>query len=304
MSRSSLSYATVYLARIGNPIWQTRAFLDSYFSNDPGEITPLYLLHKGYPESKVDPALLELPEHQRNRIRLLWVSDDGLSLLACYKVCQLITEFDYLLFLNSHSFIESKDWALLYQNALIETKGNALIGTTGCWEGLSKLGLTFPEPHVRTNAFLIRKTTFMAAYKTPRLTKTECLFFESGPDSFSNYCIAQGIEIFILDSSGKLFSPDKWKQSKTFRSGDQINLIISDNATRHFWYSRNSRREKMSKSSWGENRLNSKRYLFSWLVRRFWSRNLYFGYRWRFLIGLKKRMQTVRRHIKWDIRAV
>jgi len=290
MSENSLSFAAVYLSRLGNPIWQSRAFLESYFTNDPGQIAPLYVLHKGYAENQTDPALAELSQQQRERIRMLWISDEGLDLEAYSKACHLIEDYDYLLFMNSHCFIQCEDWAQHYQNALTETKGTALIGSTGCWEGYAKLGFKFPNAHVRTNAFLVRRETYVSAYKTPCLTKRESYFFESGPEGLSKQMLLSGAGLFIIDKRGQLFSPDNWISANTFRSGDQASLMISDNKTRRFQFYRYGRQQEMARRSWGQGNLNSKPYFMSWIPKRIWYRYLYFGYRWRFLADLRKRL--------------
>ena len=89
----------------------------------------------------------------------------------------------------------------------------------------------FPNPHVRTNAFMVRRKDFIELSRGAMKRKFQAYLFESGRRSLSNKIIKKGLEIAVVGKNGKRYSPQQWKESNTFWIGEQENLLISDNQT-------------------------------------------------------------------------
>ncbi|NOX40030.1 MAG: hypothetical protein GXP05_05820 [Alphaproteobacteria bacterium] len=292
MNTDKLSFAVLYLCRKANPIWKSRGFLHSFFGNDPGDSYPLYFLHKGYDEGEYDAALDELTPDQRARIRYLWIDDTGMDKRAYAKACRQITGFSHLLIMNSNAIIHSKNWAELYQRALLETQGRALIGATGSWEAMTSIGVTFPNPHIRTTAFLVDRMRFLEAYGDERFTKRDSYLMESGPDSLTNMYLASGDPVLVLDNKGQLFEPKDWATSKTYRSANQENLLVGDLKTFRFHYLTRRRRLDISGRCWGEEKSATGGFFLSWIPFRIWYKHLYSGFRFKFLARLLKKAKS------------
>jgi hypothetical protein len=92
----------------------------------------------------------------------------------------------------------------------------------------------FPNPHIRSNAFIVDRETFVRALPTLPTTKYQCLQFESGCNSLTNIAIKGGIRPLVVGRNGQLYPLNQLKNSSTFRIGNQENLLVTDNQTRIF----------------------------------------------------------------------
>ena len=92
----------------------------------------------------------------------------------------------------------------------------------------------YPNPHIRTNAFMIERDLFLAL-RFPRLTTKEQAYqFESGRRSMTNQIIARGLRALVVGRDGQVYEVKEWQRSSTFWNNRQENLLISDNRTRHY----------------------------------------------------------------------
>ena len=110
----------------------------------------------------------------------------------------------------------------------------------------------FPNPHVRSNGFILERKALLDAFKEIAPTKTAAYSFESGPDSLSARTLKSGEQLALVDCHGTVYTPDKWPVSKTFRLGDQSNLMLSDNQTRKFEKFSDAERATHVMMSWGD----------------------------------------------------
>lgn len=94
---------------------------------------------------------------------------------------------------------------------------------------------SFPNPHIRSNAFVVDRETFVRALPTLPTTKYHCLQFESGYNSLTNIAIKRGIRPLVVGRNGRFYPLNQLKNSGTFRVGNQKNLLVTDNQTRKFW---------------------------------------------------------------------
>ena len=91
----------------------------------------------------------------------------------------------------------------------------------------------FPNPHLRSNGFMIRRDDLLQTFSEVAPTKLAALRFESGPASLTNAMLASSRRALMIGKTGA-YDIDQWPGSNIFRSGEQENLIISDNQTRDF----------------------------------------------------------------------
>ena len=136
-------------------------------------------------------------------------------------------------FLNTGSEPIASNW-LGKSNAALSLPGMGLVGASGSFEAPPSLGgAEFPGIHVRTNAFMMR--TALARRTLGRLTikrKLDAYQAEHGPNSLSRQVASCGLTAAIVGANGRAYAPEWWRGSRTFRQGDQANLLVADNQTR------------------------------------------------------------------------
>lgn len=92
----------------------------------------------------------------------------------------------------------------------------------------------FPNPHIRTNAFMVERDRFLALRFPSLRTKFDVYRFESGVDSLTNQIVALGLKAVVVDRKGNVYEVADWKASSTYWIDDQKNLIAADNRTRDY----------------------------------------------------------------------
>lgn len=258
--------ALVHLVRQKNGTDPFRQFIDSYRANPGGVDHELILVFKGFISRKIPDDYTELLSGIR--YRSFFTADFGFDIRP-YYFCARKFQFPYFCFLNSFSVLQDKEWLkkLLTWGS---RDGIGAAGATGSWEShlnnVIQIGLhnacvlkkfkrhfdPFPNPHLRTNAFLIRRERFLSIRKGWLLTKTQAYRFESGRDGLTRQLIDQGFEPVVVGKNGNGYSRDAWPSSQTFRIGDQSNLLIADNQTRQYILADPIRRNHLTRSTWGD----------------------------------------------------
>jgi hypothetical protein len=109
----------------------------------------------------------------------------------------------------------------------------------------------FPNPHIRTNAFLIRRDLMLEVEVGDMGAKGEALWFESGRRSMTRQVLRRGLEVLVVGRDGVAYPPGDWPASHTFRSGNQANLMVSDNRAQEWAALNDPGREELSLRTWG-----------------------------------------------------
>jgi hypothetical protein len=89
----------------------------------------------------------------------------------------------------------------------------------------------FPNPHIRTNAFMIKRDILLSLHFGHFRTKFDAYKFESGRRSLTKQILAQGLKPIVIDRWGGVYDIPEWRSSSTFWINDQTNLIVADNQT-------------------------------------------------------------------------
>src|SRR5579859_6596538 len=189
-SMSKTEIGVVHLVRARNGIAPVQQFLESYAKFPAGISHELIFVMKGFPgrqlDGKLDPLLNRFP-HSR-----IWVGDWGYDVTAYFRAARALAH-PFFCFLNSFSEILAADWLQkLYRAALRPQAG--VVGATGSYQGYHEDWKTmprdgsfpirarwkevilkwpyaeslnahrlrflypfFPNPHLRTNAFMLRR---------------------------------------------------------------------------------------------------------------------------------------------------
>ncbi|MGA8614471.1 MAG: hypothetical protein WB760_22900 [Xanthobacteraceae bacterium] len=123
----------------------------------------------------------------------------------------------------------------------------------------------FPNPHIRTNAFMIERNRFLSLHAPPFDKKGDLYKFESGRRSMTKQILSQGLKPLVVDRTGKVYNASEWKSSSTFWINRQRNLIAADNRTRDYAQGDEALRTWLEDNAWA--------YPSSWTTRgrRFWA---------------------------------
>ncbi len=111
-----------------------------------------------------------------------------------------------------------------------ETYWNNEVGPGGALARLNEIS-PFPNPHIRTNAFMIERQVFLDVLPDSIETKNDSYLFESGPDGLTQRILQRGLQIVVVGADGRVYGMEEWAESDTFRLGGQRNLLVKDNQT-------------------------------------------------------------------------
>lgn len=92
----------------------------------------------------------------------------------------------------------------------------------------------FPNPHLRSNAFMIRRNVLLGLDFQLEDTKPASNRFESAPDGLPARLAGLGMSPRLVGADGTAYAVDDWPKSRTFRLGDQANVLVADNQVRAF----------------------------------------------------------------------
>ena len=109
----------------------------------------------------------------------------------------------------------------------------------------------FPAAHVRTNAFMVERTTFAALRTGAIKRKMDAWALESGRDSFTRQVERRELRALVVDRDGCCYEREQWQLSRTFWQGDQEGLMVADNQTRTYANGSFDRRRLLSAFAWG-----------------------------------------------------
>jgi hypothetical protein len=262
--------AVVHLVRAANGMGPLLTFLEAYRRNPPATGHELVLALKGFSD-----ADLELHRAAWSAVpaRELRVPDEGYD-LGTYRVAARTLDHDVVCFVNSFSRPLHPHW-LDNLVAAVEA-GAGLVGATGSWEshatnataepfplrlwrGLHRQQTPlemmdfprFPNPHIRTNAFAIRRALFLSLEHRDIISKADAYQLESGYRSITRQVHDLGLPVLVAAADGRTYGPDQWPSSGTFRSRDQENLLVADNATDGYARAGRLRRRRRRSQAWG-----------------------------------------------------
>ena len=242
--------AVVYLSRYGNPPRLAQDFLASLKRHPAGADFDLILLLKGYPASETDPVLGQARDALTVPLTELRMPDLGLSIDAFLYAAENLTSHRQLLFLTSYSQVLADRWLAAYLAAFETAPDCGAVGATGSYEAID--GAAFPNPHLRTNAFMMDRRLLLGLGLPPPVTKSGNAAFEAGPESLTVQLRRQGLSPLVVDRHGARWPMAHWRESCTFRAGRQKNLLVSDNRTEDYMVVTRKRRRKQERLAWGD----------------------------------------------------
>jgi hypothetical protein len=236
-------------------------FLAQLESHPPGVEHRLVVVLKGFPDDAAlagPRALLVGVDHSE-----LVVSRREYDLGTYRGVASACTE-PVLAFLNSAARPLVSGWLAAMCDALREPQAG-MVAATGSFESI--LGTApgtlkplralhfpgFPNPHLRTNAFALRRGVLeQLRWGDPR-TKGSSRRLESGRRSLTRQVQGLGLRPLVVGRDGRGYEVAEWPNSGTFRSGEQENLLVADNRTDQYAQADAAERLWLATMAWGAN---------------------------------------------------
>jgi hypothetical protein len=267
------SIAAFYLARRAEGFSKFELFAASYRRHPAGTEHDFNIIAKGFDDSE----LIELSRiFDGIPYQIIRMDDEiGFDLHAYLLVAGMI-ENPIVCFLNTHTRLRADNWLLKLYNGF-QAGGVGLAGASGSYQSLANRRIQklrslrcvmaatralrlahpqtdgfphFPNPHIRTNVFLLSRTVFLAM-PVPGRTKRSCFLFESGPDGLTAAIKRQGLKAVVVGANGRVYGELDWPKSRGFRLRNQSNLLAEDNATDLFRDAARGHQRFLSKRAWG-----------------------------------------------------
>ena len=110
----------------------------------------------------------------------------------------------------------------------------------------------FPNPHVRSSGFMVRRTRLLAFDSSQIKTKYDACAFESGLDSLTAQVRREGLAALVVTKDGQGYDVADWWRSGTFRQGNEEKLILTDNRSREFLDMSPGERVTHIRITWGD----------------------------------------------------
>ena len=233
----------VHLVRAANGVDALKGFLNAYRTTTGSKPYELIFLCKGsgaVEQAKAAGSDL-LP-----KIHVL--PDSGFDIGSYVRIARIL-QHPVLCFVNSWArprMVGWLDW--LVQAAMNPSVGIA--GATGSLEGVPP-HTRFPNPHVRTNAFAIRRNLFLELSLPEPQTKTDAILLEAGPNSITKQILARRLRAVVVSKGGSAHELTASRGAGVYRSHHQCNLIVSDNVTDLYKRSSRRHRAQMEAAAWG-----------------------------------------------------
>ncbi len=267
----------VHLVRAANGLAPFQEFLQAYGKNRGGLEHDLIFVFKGFPRNELAFEFRQAADtfpHQR-----LFTHDGGLDLRS-YRLAAQSLNYPYFCFLNSFSLPLDPEW-LAKLSAHIHRPGVGLAGASGSWESMySNLFVPlppgtevtlldhlwrpfrvqlckrcfepFPNWHLRTNALLVSRELVLQLWPQSVLTKRNAYLFENGKRNLTRQVLQMGLEVLVVGKDGHAYRKEEWPKSKTYRSGNQVNLLVADTQTRRFENADLPMKSYLARVAWGD----------------------------------------------------
>lgn len=243
----------VYLAYLnekkGYNIETVEKFLNSYKEHSLGIEASLKIIAKNWHNKALYKKLIGLAN--KANAEIINLPDDGWDIGAYFRISKLL-KCDYVYFLGSSINIISDNWLLYSYNAFKNDSSVQLVGAMGSWEDPRKN--IFPNYHIRTCSFMMKRELFSEFVSTQRFPKTKLDTYqiEHGGNSLTNFVLNKGYQAVVVNSDGEVFAPENWIYSQTFHYPGENKSMFSDKQTRTYEeYDEKTKREN-EVLTWGQ----------------------------------------------------
>ncbi len=185
----------------------------------------------------------------------------GVLDLGSYRQAAERVKAERYCFVNTGSEVLRDGW-LGHFDRHLRCAGVGLVGAAGSYESAYSSAprplrpfrrdfAPFPNPHIRTNGFALRREVLTSLdWPLPR-RKLEAWRLESSRCGISAQVRERGLELVVVGRDGRAYPSERWRESATFRSGDQLNQMLGDTRPRVYDTAAPGRRLQLERMAWG-----------------------------------------------------
>ena len=284
----SSQITVIYIAWGGLPIDTVKNFFESYEKFQAGYPHNLIIISRDYEAESEEFSIINDYTKKFNA-KLINTPNIGQDFGAYYTGAKE-TNAEYILCLNSHSVIMCDDWILKFIRAKEKFPQMELIGSGGGWHKSisyynyyneilkqnnkknwmyhiqkNKIRIInlfdrfknfqhFPNPFIRTNAFLIKKSLYIdfiekECHKKLPKNKLQAYRMENGNRSLSRYVLKRGYNYCVVGRNNQIFMKDEFNISGTYHSEFE-NYIVKDKQIKIFENADIKSRKCMENAAW------------------------------------------------------
>lgn len=258
MTQGTLAVVHLVWAPLGRA--ELDRFLAAYTEHAAGLEHRLAVLCNGFSGPR-DPRLRAVEDALEGITHERILTPSPVVDLEAYRHAVALLEVERLCFLNSYSRPLRDGW-LDKLAAALDDGAVGLVGSGGSCESAyssaprwlrhrRRVFPAFPNPHLRTNGFVVARQLLLDLEWPTLDSKLAALMFESGSSSLSRQVWDRGLEVRVVGADGLAYPQERWRESATFRSGGQRNLLIADNRTRQYEEADSGLRRRLELMSWG-----------------------------------------------------
>lgn len=110
----------------------------------------------------------------------------------------------------------------------------------------------FPDPHLRTNAFLISRKLFLSLKTRPPTSKRGAYRFEAGYRGITRQVLNRGLEARLATRDGRSLPVADWPEAECYWQGTQRDLLVADNQTRLYEEAPLVTQQVLAAFAWGD----------------------------------------------------
>jgi hypothetical protein len=260
-SSDSSEIAVVHLVWAPLGAEALEGFLAAYGRFTPGVEHRLVVILNGF-DGKADPRRVAVERALEGFAHQAIVLPSPVVDLTAYREAAPEIDAQTLCLLNSYSRPLVPNWLALLARGL----SDASVGLVGCGGSCESAYSAapfwlrrrrgrefppFPNPHVRTNGFMLDRELMLDLDWPLQRSKLEALALESGKRSISRQVWERGLDVRVVGRDGVAYPPERWRESATFRSDGQRNLLISDNRTLQYEQADAAFKDTLERMAWG-----------------------------------------------------
>ena len=238
------STALVHLVRSVNGPDALRRFCDAYRLTKNDLDHDLVFLCKG--DGATD-QVKEIASDLRSTIHVC--TDDGFDIGAYVRLAPLLSH-EILCFTNSWARPRVSCWLDILV-APFDDPAVGIVGATASFEAVPPY-TSFPNPHIRSNSFALRREIFLDLVLPQPENKISAVLLEAGPNGITHQIMSRGLRAIVVGQDRVHHDLIDSRRARVYRFGDQQNLLVSDNVTDLYDRGDPAYRRFLETLAWGE----------------------------------------------------
>ena len=176
------------------------------------------------------------------------VPDRGFDIGSYVRVASVL-DHQILCFTNSWAQPRVPCW-LDFLVSAVRDPSIGIAGATGSLEAVPR-HTRFPNPHLRSNAFAIRRDLFLQLHLPEPRDKLSAILLEAGPRGITRQVIDRGLRAVVVSNGGFCHEIAQSRKAGVYRSHNQCNLIVADNITDLYDRASAAYRADLETGAWG-----------------------------------------------------